>query len=158
DLDLRGPGRRPRHARHRTAHVVQAHSRPAEGSIGPTGHFRRPPGKAVRPDGGIASDAFRGRGLPAWDWDFELDGALALQPDARSVTVPPMSPPPAHALAVRRKRAENAAARRKRRLVGLLLLAAVALVTLLLTAFGSGGRARVATTAPAPATRLLPSG
>jgi len=63
-----------------------------------------------------------------------------------------------HALAVRRRQAENAAARRKRRLVGLLLLAAVALVTLLLTAFGSGGRARVATTAPAPATRLLPSG
>ncbi len=70
-----------------------------------------------------------------------------------------MPPPSGHALAVRRRQAENAAARRKRRLVGLLLLAAVALVTLLLTAFGSGGgRAPVATTAPAPATRLLPSG
>jgi hypothetical protein len=64
----------------------------------------------------------------------------------------------AHALAVRRRRAETAATRRKRRLVGLLLLAAVALVTLLLTAFGSGGHAPVATTAPSPATRLLPSG
>jgi hypothetical protein len=43
--------------------------------------------------------------------------------------------------------------------VGLLLLAAVALITLLLTAFGSGnGTATVRTTAPAPATRLLPSG
>jgi hypothetical protein len=69
-----------------------------------------------------------------------------------------MPPQSAHALAVRRRRAENAAARRKRRLVGLLLLASVALVTLLLTAFGSGGHVPVATTAPAPATRLLPSG
>jgi hypothetical protein len=69
-----------------------------------------------------------------------------------------MSPPPAHALAVRRRRAETAAARRKRRLVGLLLLASVALITLLLTAFGSGGHARVRDAAPAPATRLLPSG
>jgi hypothetical protein len=40
-----------------------------------------------------------------------------------------------------------------------LLLAAVALITLLLTAFGSSGkRAPVQTTAPAPATRLLPAG
>ena len=66
--------------------------------------------------------------------------------------------PPAHALAVRRRRAETAAARRKRRLVGLLLLAAVALITLLLTAFGSRGSAPITATAPAPATRLLPSG
>jgi hypothetical protein len=51
-----------------------------------------------------------------------------------------------------------AAARRKRRLVGLLLLAAVALIALLLTAFGGNGSRTVATTAPAPATRLLPSG
>ena len=43
--------------------------------------------------------------------------------------------------------------------MGLLLLAAVALISLLLTAFGSGnGAAPVRTTAPAPATRLLPSG
>jgi hypothetical protein len=38
------------------------------------------------------------------------------------------------------------------------LLASVALVTLLLTAFGSGHRAVVPTAAPAPATRLLPAG
>jgi hypothetical protein len=63
----------------------------------------------------------------------------------------------AHAHA-RRRRAETALARRKRRLAGLLLLASVALVTLLLTAFGSGGRAVVPTAAPAPATRLLPAG
>jgi hypothetical protein len=43
-------------------------------------------------------------------------------------------------------------------LAGLLLLASVALVTLLLTAFGSGKRAVVQTAAPAPATRLLPAG
>jgi len=125
-------------------------------SIGSTDRFRRSPGKAVRPDGGIASDALAR--LPRWEWDFETDGALALQPKPTSATVPRMSPPPAHALAVRRRRAETAATRRKRRLVGLLLLAAVALITLLLTAFGSGGHATLRTAAPAPATRLLPSG
>jgi hypothetical protein len=43
-------------------------------------------------------------------------------------------------------------------LAGLALLASVALVTLLLTAFGSGGSGTVQTAAPAPATRLLPAG
>ncbi len=43
-------------------------------------------------------------------------------------------------------------------MAGLLLLASVALVTLLLTAFGSGKHAVVQTAAPAPATRLLPAG
>ena len=43
-------------------------------------------------------------------------------------------------------------------MVGLLLLAAVALISLLLTAFGSGRPVPVATSSPAPATRLLPSG
>lgn len=57
-----------------------------------------------------------------------------------------------------RRRAEWAAARRKRRLAGLVLLASVALITLLLTAFGSRGSAPVRTSAPAPATRLLPAG
>src|SRR5262245_39887308 len=136
DLDSRGPGRRPGHTPDGTAPVVPLRA-------------------ASRP--------------PAWDWDFELDGALALarepsvaqslQPDPTCVTVPRMSPPPGHAPAVRRRRAEAAAARRTRRVVGLLLLAAVALITLLLTAFGSGrSHARVTTGTPAPATRLLPSG
>ena len=58
----------------------------------------------------------------------------------------------------RRRRAETAAARRKRRLAGLILLASVALITLLLTAFGSGGSRAVQTAAPAPSTRLLPAG
>jgi murein DD-endopeptidase MepM/ murein hydrolase activator NlpD len=91
-----------------------------------------------------------------------VDGSLALDPrhhslqgEASSVTVPPMPRASAH---VRRRRAETAAARRKRRLAGLLLLASVALVTLLLTAFGSGRHAVVPTAAPAPATRLLPAG
>lgn len=52
---------------------------------------------------------------------------------------------------------EAASARRKRRLAGLVLLASVALVTLLLTAFGSGGSTPVQTAAPAPAKRLLPA-
>ena len=43
-------------------------------------------------------------------------------------------------------------------MAGLVLLASVALVTLLLTAFGSGGNRAVRTAAPAPATRLLPPG
>jgi hypothetical protein len=122
----------------------------------------------VRPDSGIAGDALTGLAgkPPRWEWDFETDGALALdrsrsalQVEPSFVTVPRMPPTSGHALAVRRRRAEVAAARRKRRLVGLLLLAAVALITLLLTAFGSGNGTRaVATTAPAPSTRLLPSG
>jgi hypothetical protein len=43
-------------------------------------------------------------------------------------------------------------------LAGLVVLASVALVTLLLTAFGSGGSRPVPTAAPAPAIRLLPAG
>ena len=43
-------------------------------------------------------------------------------------------------------------------MAGLVLLASVALVTLLLTAFGTGGNRAVRTAAPAPATRLLPAG
>jgi hypothetical protein len=64
----------------------------------------------------------------------------------------------AHALAARRRRAESVAARRRRRLATLILLAVVALITLLLTAFGSGRSHSMPTTAPAPATRLLPAG
>ena len=85
-------------------------------------------------------------GRLTWNWDFGVDGALALEPqrlplqeEATFVTVPRMPRASAHA---RRRRAETAAARRKRRLAGLILLASVALITLLLTAFGSGGRTR----------------
>jgi murein DD-endopeptidase MepM/ murein hydrolase activator NlpD len=48
--------------------------------------------------------------------------------------------------------------RRARRIAALVALAAVALVTLLLTAFGSGQAPTVLTPAPAPAARLLPAG
>jgi len=78
-----------------------------------------------------------------------------LQEETTSITLPRMPRASAHA---RRRRAETAAARRKRRLAGLILLASVALITLLLTAFGSGGNRAVQTAAPAPATRLLPAG
>ena len=91
-----------------------------------------------------------------------MEGSLALQPEplslqeeATSITLPRMPRASAHA---RRRRAETAAARRKRRLAGLILFASVALITLLLTAFGSGSNRAVQTAAPAPATRLLPAG
>jgi hypothetical protein len=80
-----------------------------------------------------------------------------VQEEDSFVTLARMPRPSAHAHA-RRRRAETAVARRKRRLAGLVLLASVALVTLLLTAFGSGGTRAVRTAAPAPATRLLPAG
>ncbi len=49
--------------------------------------------------------------------------------------------------------------RRRRRVAGLVVLAIVAVVTLLLTAFGSGRqRAAALPSGPAPADRLLPSG
>jgi len=54
----------------------------------------------------------------------------------------------------RRKRA----ARRVRRAVGLVFLMSVLLVTLVLTAFGSGSSSRVAVAEPASAGRLLPAG
>lgn len=102
---------------------------------------------------------------PPWEWDFGVEGALALEPqrvslheDPRFVTVPRMPRASAHAHARRRRRAETAAARRKRRLAGLVLLASVALLILLLTAFGSGRTAAVRASAPAPAARLLPAG
>jgi hypothetical protein len=59
----------------------------------------------------------------------------------------------------RHRRAQMQAVRRRRRVAGFVLLAAVGLVTLLLTAFGSGKQSAVETTLrPAPANRLLPSG
>src|SRR5919109_208620 len=48
--------------------------------------------------------------------------------------------------------------RRRRRVAGLLLLAIVALITLLLTAFGTGRPAAQQTVGPALANRLLPAG
>ena len=71
-----------------------------------------------------------------------------------------MAWPHAHGLATRAayRDHERARVRRARRLALLVVTASVGLVTLLLTAFGTGGETVAATTAPAPAERLLPSG
>jgi murein DD-endopeptidase MepM/ murein hydrolase activator NlpD len=107
---------------------------------------------------------------PDWDWGFETDGALALEPElaaeskaqvtAVSVTVPPMAHPQAHGLAFRAAEREQmrARVRRSRRTAALLVAACVSLVLLLLTAFGTGGVASSAARGPAPADRLLPAG
>jgi hypothetical protein len=123
---------------------------------------------------------------PAWEWAFEVDGALALdrhevwlepqeaprlgvsqslglgpalKGQEASVTVPRMPREPGLSAAARRRRAQQQAIRRRRRTAGLVVLAIAAVVTLLLTAFGSGRQttARQAL-GPAPANRLLPSG
>jgi murein DD-endopeptidase MepM/ murein hydrolase activator NlpD len=105
---------------------------------------------------------------PAWDWTFETDGALALDPDVAtglkapytSATVPRMALPEAQGLAYRAAAREEtrARARRARRTTALLVAACVGLVLLLLTAFGTGGVASRAINGPAPANRLLPAG
>ncbi len=83
----------------------------------------------------------------------------ALQVLLGSGTVPRMAWPQAPGLATRtaHRERERAKARRARRIAALVVVAGVALVTLLLTAFGSGASERT-TTGPAPAGRLLPSG
>ncbi|HYY64226.1 MAG TPA: hypothetical protein VE688_06415 [Gaiellaceae bacterium] len=60
--------------------------------------------------------------------------------------------------AARHRRAQRQAVRRRRRVAGLVLLAIVALITLLLTAFGTGRPAAQQTVGPALANRLLPAG
>ena len=105
---------------------------------------------------------------PDWDWGFETDGALALEPghatdlqaQVTPVTVPEMAQPQAHGLAYRAAEREQMRARlrRSRRTAALLVAACVSLVLLLLTAFGSGGVASTVTRGPAPADRLLPAG
>ena len=121
---------------------------------------------------------------PTWDWSFETDGALALD-RADAWEVPTSADPsghtpngrgagrveracqlrygPADAVAPSPQADGSHAGQRRarqhriRRIVGLLALAAVLLVTLVLTAFGTGqSRAPRATTAPAH--RLLPAG
>lgn len=73
--------------------------------------------------------------------------------------MPRMAWPQAPGLATRatHRERERARARRARRIAALVVVASVALVTLLLTAFGSGAPQET-TTGPAPAGRLLPSG
>jgi hypothetical protein len=106
---------------------------------------------------------------PPEDWTFEVDGALALQPQVgdasqdppRFVTVPPMVEPQAQGVAATRaiQREEmRARVRRSRRTAALLVVALVSLVTLLLTAFGTGDVGSLPEGGPAPAQRLLPAG
>jgi len=70
--------------------------------------------------------------------------------------MPAQAPAPGHAR--RARRAERRAAHRLRRFAGLAAVAAVGVVTLLVTAFGPTAATNTASTAPAPANRLLPSG
>jgi murein DD-endopeptidase MepM/ murein hydrolase activator NlpD len=105
---------------------------------------------------------------PEWDWSFDTDGALALDPESAtrlkgpdsSDTVPRMALPEAPGLAYRAAAREETRARlrRSRRTAALLVVACVSLVLLLLTAFGTGGAASLQARGPAPADRLLPAG
>lgn len=109
-------------------------------------------------------------------WDFETRGALALKPrpedpgpeslkrlkaQGTSVTVPRMAtqaPRLAARTRARRRDDARAKARRARRVAALVVVATVSLVTLVLTAFGTGAPTTVSFTGPAPTGRLLPAG
>jgi hypothetical protein len=67
-------------------------------------------------------------------------------------------PPARRTRELRRARRERRTARRAQRVAIFALVGVVVTITLLLTAFGTGTPARVASTAPAPAQRLLPTG
>jgi hypothetical protein len=118
-----------------------------------------------------------------WEWSFETDGALALDraddwevrprrtrvdppetdeaPDVLQERVSFATVPPMRSRRVRRQtvrmRQRRARQHRIRRIVGLLALAVVLLVTLVLTAFGTG-QSRAPRVTTAPAHRLLPAG
>jgi hypothetical protein len=83
-----------------------------------------------------------------------------LNGEGHSGTVPRMAWPEAPGLAARAalRERERTNARRARRAAALVVVGSVALVVLLLAAFGPGDARPVATTGPAPAQRLLPSG
>ena len=104
---------------------------------------------------------------PAWDWSFDVDGALALDPVPpelhgfeSSVSVPRMARPPARRPAAPRARRDESAARAKRarRVAALVVLALLGVATLLLAGFGAREVPASAPPAPAPSHRLLPSG
>ena len=107
------------------------------------------------------------------EWSFPVDGSLALQPEPREVPAEPrrrlkgdtvlrMATTPAPGLTARarsrRRDARRGKVRRARRMAALIIVAFVSLVTLVLTAFGTGAPTRVAFTGPAPSDRLLPAG
>jgi hypothetical protein len=109
-------------------------------------------------------------------WEFETRGALALKPlpedngaglpkslkaQGTSVTVPRMAtqaPPLGARTRARRRNDARAKARRVRRVAALILVATVSLVTLVLTAFGTGAPTTVSFTGPVSPGRLLPAG
>jgi murein DD-endopeptidase MepM/ murein hydrolase activator NlpD len=103
-----------------------------------------------------------------WEWDFEVDGALALAPVAHdrlieetgSDSLPRMAWPEAPGLAARAalREEERARVKRARRAAAIMVVAAVTLVLLLLPAFGSSDAPIIGSPGPAPAQRLLPSG
>ena len=122
--------------------------------------------------------------IPSWDWSFDQDGSLALDPshdwpeppvrprmvvapapapvellkeDAGPATVPPMRARPSRQARLERQRRIQAR-RRARGVAFAVILGAALLVTLLMTAFGSSNRRTVNAAAPAPAQRLLPTG
>jgi hypothetical protein len=104
---------------------------------------------------------------PSWEWSFDVEGALALDPAERrlrmpetSVSVAPMAWPQAHRLAAPRdRRAESdARARRARNIAALVVLGALAIATLVVAGFGARDLPAVAPPPPAPSDRLLPSG
>ena len=113
----------------------------------------------------------RAEGASAGPWDW-IDGSLALAPrpepesapglkaQATFVTVRRMATPEAQGLPYRAARREELRnrARRARRTAALAIVACVCLVTLLLTAFGTGGASSPVAPGPAPAGRLLPAG
>src|SRR5205807_2143599 len=70
--------------------------------------------------------------------------------------MPPRERRTRHGRAVQRQRAR--AARRVRRIVGGTVLATAVIVTLLVTAFGSGNTGPIRSTGPAKSARLLPAG
>jgi hypothetical protein len=132
--------------------------------------------------------ATRGNVVDLWgregDWDFPLQGALALQPEpvepepapenarkerpfpltalAAFASLPRMATTEAPGFAARareRQREEaRAKARRARRTAALVVVACGCLVALLLIVFGRGDETAVTVTGPAPASRLLPAG
>jgi hypothetical protein len=114
-------------------------------------------------DSGSVSDL-----APAnWEWSFDVDGALALDPSERrlhrrdtSVTVPRMAWPSAPRLAAPSapRDESNARLKRARRMAVLLVFAALAVATLVVAGFGATESPASAPLSPAPSHRLLPSG
>jgi hypothetical protein len=103
----------------------------------------------------------------AWEWSFDTDGALALDPSERrlrmpdtSVSVPRMAWPHAPRLAAppAHRDETSARAKRARRIAALLVVGALGIATLVVAGFGARGIPVSAPLVPAPSHRLLPSG